>query len=69
MSLKIKGIISIGYSQATQRFELNLDDIGLTESEWFELTEDERNTILDEILDNELGNVLDTAIWVEGEED
>ena len=60
--------MSIGYSQATQRFELNLDDIGLTESEWFELTEDERNTILDETLDNELGNVLDTAIWVEGEE-
>lgn len=67
MSLKVKGSISIGYSQAKRTFEFNLDEVGLTDEEWLELSENERERVLDEILDNELSNVLDANIWVEGE--
>ena len=67
MCLKIKGSISIGYSQAKRTFEFDLSELGLTDQEWLELSEDKRNTILDEVLDTEIGNVLDVGIWVEGE--
>ena len=67
MCLKIKGSISIGYSQAKRTFEFDLSELGLTDQEWLELSEDKRNTILDEVLDTEIGNVLDVSIWVEGE--
>ena len=67
MCLKIKGSISIGYSQAKRTFEFDLSELGLTDQEWLELSEDKRNTILGEVLDTEIGNVLDVGIWVEGE--
>ncbi|MEG2707339.1 MAG: hypothetical protein RR959_08360 [Erysipelotrichaceae bacterium] len=67
MSLKVKGSISIGYSQTKRTFEFDLDEVGLTDEEWLELLESEREKILDELLDNEVSNVLDAAIWVEGE--
>ena len=67
MCLKIKGSISIGYSQAKRTFEFDLSELGLTDQEWLELSEDKRNTILGEVLDTEIGNVLDVSIWVEGE--
>ena len=67
MCLKIKGSISIGYPQAKRTFEFDLSELGLTDQEWLELSEDKRNTILDEVLDTEIGNVLDVSIWVEGE--
>lgn len=69
MSLKVKGSISIGYSHTKRTFEFNLDEVGLTDEEWLELSESERENILDDLLDNELSNVLDAAIWIEGEKD
>ena len=69
MSIKIKGSISIGYSQAERTFEFDISEFGLTEEEWKELTQKEKDEILDETLETEISNVLDAAIWEEGEED
>lgn len=67
--MKIKGKISIGYSNASRSFEIELEELGLDEESWNELDEKERDEILDEVLDTEISNVLDANIWIEGEED
>lgn len=69
MSIVIKGKISIGYSTASRTFEFTPSDLGMTDEDWLGLSDKERQKILDECLDTEIGNVLDAAIWVEGDED
>lgn len=69
MSIKIKGKISIGYSTASRTFEFTPSDLGMTDEDWLDLSDKERQEVLDECLDTEIGNVLDASIWVEGEED
>ena len=69
MSIVIKGKISIGYSTASRTFEFTPSDLGMSDEEWLELSDKEQQEVLDECLDTEISNVLDAAIWVEGEED
>ena len=69
MSIVIKGKIGIGYSNASRTFEYTPSDLGMSEEEWLELSNKEQQVVLDECLDTEIWNVLDAAIWVEGEED
>ena len=63
--MKIKGKISIGYSNASRSFEIELEDIGFDAESWNELDEKERDEILDEVLETEINNVLDANIWIE----
>ena len=69
MSIIIKGKISIGYSNASRTFEFTPSELGMSDEEWLELSDKEQQEVLDECLDTEVSNVLDAAIWVEGEED
>ena len=69
MSIVIKGNIGIGYCGANHKYEYTLEDLGYTEQEWLKLSKTEKDEFLDSVLENELGNVLDAAFWVEGEED
>lgn len=69
MSIVIKGNIGIGYYGANHKYEYTLEDLGITQDEWLDMNEKEREAFLDGILDTEIGNTLDAAIWVEGEED
>ena len=69
MSIVIKGKISIGCSTASRTFEFTPSDLGMTDEDWLDLSDKEQQEVLDECLDTEIGNVLDAAIWVEGEED
>ena len=69
MSIVIKGKISIGYSNASRTFEFTPSDLGMSDEDWLELSDKEQQEVLDECLDTEISNVLDAAIWVEGEED
>ena len=69
MSIVIKGKIGIGYSNASRTFEFTLSDIGMSDEEWLELSNKEQQVLLDKCLDTEISEVLDAAIWVEGEED
>ena len=69
MGIVIKGKISIGYSNATRTFEFTPSDLGMSDEEWLELSNKEQQVVLDECLDTEISDVLDAAIWVEGEED
>ena len=68
MSIVIKGEISIGYSNASRTFEFTPSDLGMSDEEWLELSDKEQQKVLDECLDIEISNVLDAAIWVEGED-
>ena len=69
MSIVIKGKIGIGYSNASRTFEFTPSDLGMSDEEWLELSDKEQQKVLDECLDTEISEVLDAAIWVEGEED
>ena len=68
MSIVIKGKISIGYSNASRTFEYTPSDLGLSDEDWLELSNKEQQEVLDGCLDTEISNVLDAAIWVEGED-
>ena len=69
MSMVIKGKIGIGYYNASRTFEFTPSDLGMSDEDWLELSNKEQQEVLDECLDTEISNVLDAAIWVEGEED
>lgn len=69
MSIKIKGHIGIGYSGANHKYEYTIEELGYTEQEWLDLSKEEQDEFLDNVLENELSNVLDASFWVEGEED
>ena len=69
MSIVIKGKIGIGYSNASRTFEFTPSDLGMSGEEWLELSNKERQEVLDECLDTEISEVLDASFWVEGEED
>lgn len=68
MSIKIKGHIGIGFYGANHKYEYELDDLGFTEEEWLDLSQKEKDEFLNELLETELGNVLDAAFWEEGED-
>lgn len=69
MSIKIKGHIGIGYSGANYKYEYTIEELGYTEQEWLDLSKEEQDEFLDNVLENELSNMLDASFWVEGEED
>lgn len=71
MSIVIKGCVNVGhsYTGANGNFEYDIEDLGITQDEWLDMNSKERESFLDGILDTEIGNTLDAAIWVEGEED
>lgn len=69
MSIKIKGHIGIGYLGANHKYEYTIEELGYTEQEWLDLSKEEQDEFLDNMLENELSNVLDASFWVEGEED
>ena len=71
MSIVIKGCVNVGHTDTGENgnFEYDIEDLGITQDEWLDMDEKERESFLDGILDTEIGNVLDVAIWVEGEED
>lgn len=65
MSIKIKGHIGIGYSGAKHKYEYTLEDLGYTEEDWLDLSKEDQNNFLDNLLETELSNVLDASFWVE----
>ena len=71
MSIVIKGCVNVGhtYTGTNGNFEYDIEDLGVTQDEWLDMNEKEREAFLDGILNTEIGNTLDVAIWVEGEED
>ena len=70
MSIVIKGVVNVGHSYTGTNgdFEHNLEDLGITQDEWLNMNPHQREDFLNDILDTEISNVLDAAIWVEGEE-
>ena len=71
MSVKIKGCVNVGhtYTGTNGNFEYNLEDVGITPEDWLDMDSKQREEFLDDILNTEIGDTLDAAIWVEGEED
>ena len=71
MSIVIKGCVNVGhsYTGTNGNFEYDIEDLGITQDEWLDMNAKERESFLDEVLDTEISNTLDAAIWVEGEED
>ena len=72
MSIVIKGCVNVGhtYTGTNGNFEYVLEDIGITTEDWLDMDSKQREEFLDDILNTEIGNTLDAAIWVEeGEED
>ena len=71
MSIVIKGCVNVGhnYTGTNGNFEYDIEDLGITQDEWLDMNEKEREAFLDGILDTEICNTLEAAIWVEGEED
>ena len=69
MSIVIKGCVNVGHTctGTNGNFEYDIEDLGVTQDEWLDMNEKEREAFLDGILDTEIGNTLDAAIWVEGE--
>ena len=71
MSIVIKGCVNVGYTYTgtNGNFEYDIEDLGITQDEWLDMNAKERESFLDEVLNTEISNTLDAAIWVEGEED
>ena len=71
MSIVIKGCVDVGhtYTGTNGHFEYDLEDLGITPEDWLDMDSKQRKEFLDDILNTEIGNTLDAAIWVEGEED
>ena len=72
MSVKIKGRVDVGhtYTGTNGNFEYDLEDLGITPEDWLDMDSKQRKEFLDDILNTEIDNTLDAAIWTEeGEED
>lgn len=65
--ITIKGSIGVGYAGCNKEFEYTLKDLGISDEEWGGMSSAEKSATLDTTLDDEIGNVLDASIWVEGE--
>lgn len=65
--MKIKGSVNVGHSYTGSNgdFEYTLEDLRVTQEEWDSWSDNERQDFLDSILDTEISNTLDAAIWVE----
>lgn len=70
MSIVIKGCVNVGHSYTGTNgdFEYAIEDLGITQDEWLNMNSHQREEFLNNILDTEISNTLDVAIWVEGEE-
>ena len=70
MSIVIKGCVNVRhtYTGTNGNFEYDIEDLGITQDEWLDMNEKEREAFLDGILNTEIGNTLDAAIWIEGED-
>ena len=67
MSIVIKGSIGIGYG-SDQKFEYSLEDLSLTPDKWKFLSAEDKEGVLDTILETEIQNCLNAGIWIEGED-
>ena len=70
MSIVIKGCVNVGhtYTGTNGNFEYDIEDLGITQDEWLDMNEKEREAFLDEVLATEISSTLDAAIWIEGED-
>ena len=66
--MKIKGCINTGYAGCKHEFEYELSEIGYNEESWLELSEKDQDNVLEEILQTEIGNRIDSNIWIEDSE-
>jgi len=64
MTVIIKGHTALGHTYAPNngRFEYTLDELSITQEEWDNYTEKERQEILSDVLETEISNVLDCSI-------
>lgn len=70
MSVIIKGHVDVthSYTGSNGNFKYALEDLNISQDEWDEMQEEERQAFLDEVLDTEISNTLDAGIWYEEEE-
>ena len=64
MGIKISGQVSVTHSFTGHNgdFKYDIEDLGYSEEEFLELTDEEKEKFLDEILETEIQNVLDCDI-------
>lgn len=64
MGIKISGKVGVTYTWTGNDggFEYDIEDLGYSEEEFIELTDEEKEKFLDEVLETEIQNVLDYGI-------
>ena len=62
MKVKVRAYVSVGLSSCSVEDVFDLD---CSKEEWDNLTEEERETILQDVLDDHLANSMDCGAWVE----
>lgn len=63
MGIKISGHVGVTHTYSNNgKFEYDIEDLGCSEEEFLELTDEEKEKFLEEILETEVSNVLDSGI-------
>lgn len=68
MGIKIKGVVSVTHTGENGKFEYDIEDLNVSESEFLSWSDEEKENFLDDVLEGEIQNTLDAGIgWEEYE--